>query len=92
MIAEAVAMAANRAFDTGRSVRIKLDTIRLGTDRWQQYEVKIRRCTETRDGQLRPGGRYGPESDPRDGTGEEEDSLRAASGRDQAGVRGGNDN
>lgn len=39
MIADAVALAANRAFDTRRSVRIKLNTIRLGTDRWQRYEV-----------------------------------------------------
>jgi len=41
MIADAVALAVNRAFDTGQSVRIKLDTIRLGTDLWQQYEVKF---------------------------------------------------
>ena len=41
LIADAVAMAANRASNTGKPVRIKLDTIRLGADRWRQYEVKF---------------------------------------------------
>ena len=41
LIAEGVAMAVNRAVDSGKPVRIKLNTIRLGTDQWQQYEVKF---------------------------------------------------
>jgi membrane-bound metal-dependent hydrolase YbcI (DUF457 family) len=41
VIADAMALAANRAFDTGKPVRIKLGTIRLGSDLWQQYEVKF---------------------------------------------------
>jgi len=39
MIADAVAGAVARAHATGKPVRIKLDTIRLGTDLWQQYSV-----------------------------------------------------
>ena len=41
MIADAVALAVNRAFDTGKPVRIKLDTILLGTDQWREYEVRF---------------------------------------------------
>ena len=41
MIADAMALAVNRAFDTGKPVRIKLDTVHLGADRWQQYEVRF---------------------------------------------------
>jgi len=38
-IAGAVAHAVNRAFETRRPLSIKLDTVRLGADRWQRYEV-----------------------------------------------------
>lgn len=41
MIAQAVAYAVNKAYATGQPVRIKLDTIRMGTDLWQQYEVRF---------------------------------------------------
>ena len=41
MIADAVAYAANKASASGRSVRIKLNTIRLGADRWQRYTVRF---------------------------------------------------
>jgi len=41
MIADAVAFAVNRVAETGKAVVIKLDTIRLGADLWQQYEVKF---------------------------------------------------
>lgn len=40
-VADAVALAVNRAADTGRPVRIKLDTIPLGADEWQQYRVRF---------------------------------------------------
>jgi membrane-bound metal-dependent hydrolase YbcI (DUF457 family) len=39
MIADGVAMAANRAVETGKPVTLKLDTIRLAADRWQSYDV-----------------------------------------------------
>lgn len=41
MIAEAMAYAVNRAFESGKPVCIKLNTIAVGTDRWQQYTVKF---------------------------------------------------
>jgi len=41
MIANAVAMAANNAFVDKKPVRIKLNTIRLGSDLWRQYSVKF---------------------------------------------------
>ena len=41
MIADAVAMAVNRAHDTNRLVKLRLDTIRLGADLWQRYEVTL---------------------------------------------------
>lgn len=41
MIADAVAEAVNRAHETGKPVEIKLNTVRLGADEWQQYEVKF---------------------------------------------------
>ncbi len=41
MIADAVALAANSAFTDNRPVRIKLNTIRLGSDLWRQYRVKF---------------------------------------------------
>jgi len=41
MIADAVAAAIHRAYETGRPVNVKLDTIRMGADLWQQYEVKF---------------------------------------------------
>lgn len=39
MIAGAVAEAANRAHATGRPVRIKLHTVRLGTNAWRPFDV-----------------------------------------------------
>lgn len=39
LIAEAVALAVNKAYESLKPVRLKLDTIRLGSDTWQQYEV-----------------------------------------------------
>jgi len=74
-IADAVARAVNRAFETGRPFRIKLDTVRLGADRWQRYDVTFdvpgRRVVV----------RYGPEVDtgsmPIPGT-EPETPLEAA--------------
>ena len=39
MIADAVALAVNRACETGESVRLKLNTIQLGADLWRHYEV-----------------------------------------------------
>ena len=41
MVADAVAFAVNRAAETGKPFSIKLDTIRLGADLWQQYEVQF---------------------------------------------------
>jgi len=41
MIADAVALAVNRAYETGKPVKIKLGTIRLGANLWQQYEIKF---------------------------------------------------
>ncbi len=41
VIADAVACAVDRAARTGRETRIKLNTVRLAADRWQQYEVKF---------------------------------------------------
>ena len=40
-IAEATAEAANRAFLSGKPVRIKLNTIPLGPDLWQRYTVRF---------------------------------------------------
>jgi membrane-bound metal-dependent hydrolase YbcI (DUF457 family) len=39
MLADAVALAVNTAHADGRPIRLKLDTIRLGADSWQRYEV-----------------------------------------------------
>jgi hypothetical protein len=41
LIAEAVALAVNRARVDGRPVNLKLDTIRLAADQWQSYEVTL---------------------------------------------------
>lgn len=41
MIADAVALSINRAHETGKPVRLKLNTIRLGSDLWQRYEVRF---------------------------------------------------
>ncbi|MFO7870595.1 MAG: metal-dependent hydrolase [Kiritimatiellia bacterium] len=41
MIARAVVSAAEKAAVTGRPVRIKLDTVRLGADLWLRYELKF---------------------------------------------------
>lgn len=51
LIADAVAYAFNRAHETGRPVRIKLNTVRVGADFWRQYSVRFdvpnRRVTVT---------------------------------------------
>ncbi|MBN1556571.1 MAG: metal-dependent hydrolase [Lentisphaerae bacterium] len=39
--AEAVALAIDRAGAAGRPVRIKLNTVRLGADRWRRYTVRF---------------------------------------------------
>jgi len=39
LIAEAVARAVNTAYETKKPYRIRLNTVRLGTDKWQRYEV-----------------------------------------------------
>ena len=41
MIADAVAGAVLGACETGKPVRLKLNTIRLGADLWQSYSVKF---------------------------------------------------
>ena len=41
MIAQGVALAIDRAAMTGKAVNIKLNTIQLGADRWQQYRVTL---------------------------------------------------
>lgn len=41
MIANAIAMAIHRAWETKKPVRIKLNTIRLGADAWQRYFVRL---------------------------------------------------
>ena len=41
MIAAAVAEAVNRAFLTGKPVRIKLNPVRLSADEWQSYSVRF---------------------------------------------------
>lgn len=41
MIADAVALAANKAYETGKPVRLQLKTIRLGADLWRTYEISF---------------------------------------------------
>ena len=41
IIADAVATAINRVNETGISINIKLDTVRLGADLWQRYEIRL---------------------------------------------------
>jgi len=41
MIADAVAYAINRAFTESRPLKIRLNTISVGADRWQQYTVRF---------------------------------------------------
>lgn len=41
MIADGIACAVNRAYETGRPVRLKLDTVQLAEDRWQSYEMEF---------------------------------------------------
>jgi membrane-bound metal-dependent hydrolase YbcI (DUF457 family) len=41
MIADAVALAVNRAYETCKPVRLQLKTIRLGTDLWRSYEISF---------------------------------------------------
>ncbi|MFH0880440.1 MAG: metal-dependent hydrolase [Lentisphaerota bacterium] len=40
-IADALASGVNRAFEEKKTIRIKLSTIRVGADYWQQYMVKF---------------------------------------------------
>ena len=41
IIADAIALAINGVFKTGESVDIKLDTVRLGADLWQRYNIRL---------------------------------------------------
>ncbi|MDD4871638.1 MAG: metal-dependent hydrolase [Kiritimatiellae bacterium] len=41
VVADGLAFAVNKTFDTGKPVRIKLNTIRLGSDLWRQYKMKF---------------------------------------------------
>lgn len=41
MIADAISASINRVYETGKATSIKLDTVRLGADLWQRYEVRI---------------------------------------------------
>ncbi len=41
MIADGIAVAVNRAYESGQSVRLKLSTIQLAEDRWQSYRVEF---------------------------------------------------
>jgi hypothetical protein len=38
-MAERIAAAMNRAYETGQQVQVHLHTLKLGTDRWRQYSV-----------------------------------------------------
>lgn len=40
-VADAVAAAVSRAAETGKPVRVKLASIKLGADNWRQYRVRI---------------------------------------------------
>lgn len=53
-IADRVAEAINRAYASGRSVRIKLNTVSVGLDQWQRYEVAFDVAART------VAVRYGP--------------------------------
>ena len=54
MIADNVAAAINRAHRSGASVRVKLNTVPCGLDKWQQYEVAFDVAART------VAVRYGP--------------------------------
>jgi hypothetical protein len=54
LIADTVAAAINRAHASGESVRVKLNTIPVGLDQWQQYEVSFDVAART------VAARYGP--------------------------------
>lgn len=41
IIADGVASAVNMAFVSGKPVRIKLNTIRIGSDQWQSYNIEF---------------------------------------------------
>ena len=41
LIAETIAKAIDQAHDTGKTVRLKLTTVKLGADYWQQYTIKF---------------------------------------------------
>jgi hypothetical protein len=53
-IADSVAEAINRAHASGESVRVKLNTVPIGLDQWQQYEVAFDVAART------VAVRYGP--------------------------------
>jgi membrane-bound metal-dependent hydrolase YbcI (DUF457 family) len=53
MIADGVAEAMNRAFETGHARTVKLNTVQLGAGVWQRYELRFNvpsRCVEVRYG------------------------------------------
>ena len=70
LIADAVAHAIHRARATGKSVRIKLSTVRVGAGLWLQYRVKLDTAKQrvlvthtgsvTTDRKPAPGGATGP--------------------------------
>ena len=67
MVADAMALAVNRARDLGRPVRVKLNTVRLGADRWRQYTVRFdlpNRCVRVAFGPVVDTGRLPVETPP----------------------------
>jgi len=66
-VADALALAVNRAHDLGRPVRVKLNTVRLGADRWQRYTVRFdipRRCVRVVFGPVVDTGRNPVDTPP----------------------------
>lgn len=77
MIADAIALAVNSAHATGKPLRLKLNTIRLGPDLWQRYEVRFK--VRTRQVEVA----YGPVVDTgRNETDEKRPQPRAVSAID----------
>jgi membrane-bound metal-dependent hydrolase YbcI (DUF457 family) len=64
IVADALALAVNKAATEGRAIRIKLATVRLGADLWRQYEVRF----DTRRNEVRvtPGPVVGTSGQPLD--------------------------
>jgi membrane-bound metal-dependent hydrolase YbcI (DUF457 family) len=66
MIADGIAVAVNRAYESGQSVRLKLSTIQLAEDRWQSYSVEFdvakRRVVVRKGPEVDLGGNKEPSS------------------------------